>query len=63
MSEEQERLRKWISTLDVNKKDFLLLLCVSELIDSELFNFYDGYKCPTWDATGDPIDGSDRSTW
>ena len=60
MTEKKERLRKWISTLDVNKKDSLLLLCVSELIDSELFNFYDGYRCPTWDSTGEYIDGIDR---
>lgn len=56
-----ERLQEWISTLDADNKDYLLLLCVEELIESELFNFYDGYKCPTWDATGEYIDGIDRN--
>ena len=56
-----ERLQEWVSTLDTANKDSLLLLCVEELIDSELFNFYDGYKCPTWDSTGEYIDGIDRN--
>ena len=41
-----ERLRNWIDTLSSSKKDELLLLCVDELIDSELFNFYEGYSVP-----------------
>jgi len=57
------RLQEWIKTLSQEKKDELLLLCVSELIDSELFNFYDGHKVPVWDCTGEPIDGSERLDW
>ena len=58
-----ERLRNWINTLSSSKKDELLLLCVDELIDSELFNFYEGYSVPVWDATGEPIDGSERNDY
>ena len=58
-----ERLRNWIDTLSGSKKDELLLLCVDELIDSELFNFYEGYSVPVWDATGEPIDGSERNDY
>ena len=56
-----ERLRNWIDTLSSSKKDELLLLCVDELIDSELFNFYEGYSVPVWDATGENIDGTERT--
>jgi len=63
MNDMVNRLEKWISTLSAEQKDKLLLLCVGELIDSELFKFYDGYKVPIWDITGEPIDGSERVDW
>jgi hypothetical protein len=54
-----ERLKAWIKTLSPEKKDELLLLCVQELIDSELFNFYEGHTVPVWDCDGENIDGSE----
>lgn len=56
----KERLKIWINTLTEDKKDELLLLCVEELIDSELFNFYEGYTVPIWDCNGENIDGTER---
>ena len=56
-----ERLRNWIDTLSNSKKDELLLLCVDELIDSELFNFSERHSVPIWDATGENIDGTERN--
>lgn len=61
MSENRiERLKEWSKTLTPETKDKLLIICVNELIDSELFNFYDGDKFPVWDCTGEPIDESER---
>ena len=60
MKDRNLRLQKWIQTLTESKKDELLLLCVKELIDSELFNFWENSKVPTWDATGENIDGTER---
>ena len=56
----EQRLKIWIGNLAEDKKDELLLLCVGELIESELFNFYEGYTVPTWDCSGDTIDGTER---
>lgn len=63
MNDRNIRLQEWIATLTDSKKNELLLLCVEECIDSETFNFYDEYKVPVWDSTGEPIDDSERIGW
>lgn len=55
-----ERLKRWVESLPDAKKDELLVMCVGELIDSELFNMWDDTEIPFWDATGENIDGSVR---
>jgi len=46
MKNRNERLTNWINTLTSAKKDALLFLCVSELIDSEFITFREDSKVP-----------------
>lgn len=57
----RERLKNWIDGLDPEKIKEIAIECIDELIDTETIKFYDNTKVPYWDATGEAIDGSDRT--
>ena len=52
----QERLQKWINTLDNEQKNRILLEIVDYAIDSEYVNFWEDSEAPYFDATGDRLD-------
>ena len=58
-----EQLRKWISSLSNDKKDEILEELIEYCIDSEYINYCSERKSPSYDATGDRVDGSEESNW
>ena len=55
----QERLKKWIKTLNEEQKDNIILELTDFAIDAEYVGFYDTTKVPYYDNTGDRLDGTE----
>ena len=54
----QERLIKWIDTLDSEQKNRIILDLVSYAIDSEYVRFWDDSSVPYFDGDGETLDGT-----
>lgn len=54
----QERLIKWIDTLDNEQKNRIILDLVSYAIDSDYVRFWDDSSVPYFDGDGETLDGT-----
>lgn len=54
----QERLIKWIDTLDSETKNRVILDLVSYAIDSEYVRFWDDSSVPYFESDGETLDGT-----
>jgi len=54
----QERLIKWIDTLDSEQKNRIILDLVSYAINSEYVRFWDDSSVPHFDGDGETLDGT-----
>lgn len=54
----EDRLIKWIDTLDSDTKNRVILDLVSYAIDSEYIRFWDDSSVPYFDADGETLDGT-----
>jgi len=57
--EKKDQLRKWFENLEHSKQVDIALECIKELILTESINFYETTKVPSWDVSGDRLDGSE----
>lgn len=54
----QERLIKWIGTIDNEQKNRIILDLVSYAIASEYVRFWDDGSVPYFDGDGETLDGT-----
>lgn len=54
----QERLIKWIGTIDNEQKNRIILDLVSYAIDSDYVRFWDDSSVPYFDGDGETLDGT-----